>query len=231
MAEADRVAVVAQVAERRLSQREASVRLGLLLREAGGGPRPPAFEGDAAPVDDRGRALGVQVAPRGPRASESAAAGVRWGPGADRRLAARLVRGPVARLHADRVRGRRDDAAAGGGVLRAGDDRGVHAHGRPVACYSDRYSVFRINREGGEDRPTQFSRALLTLDIAGIHAGSLQAKGRVERANRTFQDRLVKEMRLPCRSSWRSSTGASRWRHATRRTRTGRCCTTPVSWT
>ena len=72
----------------------------------------------------------------------------------------------------------------------------LDAHGRPVACHSDRHSVFRVNRKGGEDRPTQFPRALLTLDIAGIHAGSPQAKGRVERANRTFRDRLVKEMRL-----------------------------------
>ena len=43
---------------------------------------------------------------------------------------------------------------------------------------------------------TQFGRALRTLDIASIHARSPQAKGRVERANRTLQDRLVKEMRL-----------------------------------
>ena len=33
-------------------------------------------------------------------------------------------------------------------------------------------------------------------DIESIHAGSPQAKGRVERANLTLQDRLVKEMRL-----------------------------------
>ena len=67
------------------------------------------------------------------------------------------------------------------------------AHGRPVAYYSDRYSVFRVNKE---DELTQFSRALRTLDIVAIQAGSPQAKGRVERANRTLQDRLVKEMRL-----------------------------------
>ncbi len=70
------------------------------------------------------------------------------------------------------------------------------AHGRPVAYYSDRYSVFRVNRKGREEELTQFSRALKTLDIAAIHAGSPQAKGRVERANQTLQDRLVKEMRL-----------------------------------
>ena len=70
------------------------------------------------------------------------------------------------------------------------------AHGRPVALYSDRYSVFRVNRKDGEDAPTQFTRALKTLDIEPIHASTPQAKGRVERANRTLQDRLVKEMRL-----------------------------------
>ena len=70
------------------------------------------------------------------------------------------------------------------------------AHGRPVAYYSDRYSVFRVNRRDREGGPTQFARALRTLDVESIHAGSPQAKGRVERASRTLQDRLVKEMRL-----------------------------------
>ena len=69
-------------------------------------------------------------------------------------------------------------------------------HGRPVSLYSDRYSVFRVNRKGGEDVPTQFTRALPTLDIEPIHASTPQAKGRVERANLTLQDRLAKEMRL-----------------------------------
>ena len=69
-------------------------------------------------------------------------------------------------------------------------------HGRAVAYYSDRYSVFRVNGKGKEDELTQFSRALRTLDIEAVHAHSPQAKGRVERANQTLQDRLVKEMRL-----------------------------------
>ena len=72
----------------------------------------------------------------------------------------------------------------------------LEAHGRPVAYYSDRYSVFRVNRRDREGEPTQFARAQRTLDVESIHAGSPQAKGRVERANRTLQDRLVKEMRL-----------------------------------
>lgn len=69
-------------------------------------------------------------------------------------------------------------------------------YGRPVALYSDKHSIFRINRPDREGELTQFSRALKTLDIEPIHANSPQAKGRVERANQTLQDRLVKELRL-----------------------------------
>lgn len=43
---------------------------------------------------------------------------------------------------------------------------------------------------------TQFGRALAKLNIEIICANSSQAKGRVERANRTLQDRLVKELRI-----------------------------------
>ena len=67
------------------------------------------------------------------------------------------------------------------------------AHGRPVAYYSDRHGVFRVNKK---DKLTQFSRALRTLDIAAIQAGSPRAKGRVEQSNQTPRDRLVNEMRL-----------------------------------
>jgi len=72
----------------------------------------------------------------------------------------------------------------------------LRQHGRPVALYSDRHSIFRVNRPDREGELTQFSRALKTLDIAPIHANTPQAKGRVERANQTLQDRLVKELRL-----------------------------------
>ena len=67
--------------------------------------------------------------------------------------------------------------------------------GLPVAFYSDKYSVFRANTSTPE-AVTQFRRALEALGIDLICANSPQAKGRVERANQTFQDRLVKEMRL-----------------------------------
>lgn len=74
----------------------------------------------------------------------------------------------------------------------------LQTHGRPVAFYSDKHSVFRVSRSEAKSGHgmTQFGRALCELNIEIICANSSQAKGRVERANRTLQDRLVKELRL-----------------------------------
>ncbi|MCA3757895.1 MAG: ISNCY family transposase [Phenylobacterium sp.] len=73
----------------------------------------------------------------------------------------------------------------------------LEAHGKPVAFYSDKHSVFRVSKAGVTgDGMTQFGRALSKLKIEIICANSSQAKGRVERANKTLQDRLVKELRL-----------------------------------
>lgn len=73
----------------------------------------------------------------------------------------------------------------------------IVAHGLPVALYSDKHSIFRINAKGADpEAETQFGRATRELGIECIHANSPQAKGRVERANQTLQDRLPKEMRL-----------------------------------
>ena len=73
----------------------------------------------------------------------------------------------------------------------------ILAHGVPVALYSDKHSIFRINaKEADPEAETQFSRAARELGIECIHAHSPQAKGRVERVNQTLQDRLIKEMRL-----------------------------------
>jgi hypothetical protein len=75
----------------------------------------------------------------------------------------------------------------------------LHRHGKPVAFYSDEHSIFRVYHEGttGQARGiTQFGRALTELNIDIICASSPQAKGRVERMNKTLQDRLVKELRL-----------------------------------
>ena len=74
----------------------------------------------------------------------------------------------------------------------------VEAHGEPVAFYSDKHGVFRVNQPDAArgDGMTQFGRALAELTIDIICANSPQAKGRVERAHKTLQDRLVKELRL-----------------------------------
>ena len=71
-------------------------------------------------------------------------------------------------------------------------------HGCPTAFYSDKHTVFRVNRPDarGGSGMTQFGRALAELNIEILCANSSQAKGRVERANRTLQDRLVKELRM-----------------------------------
>jgi hypothetical protein len=74
----------------------------------------------------------------------------------------------------------------------------LQRHGKPVAFYSDKHGVFRVNRKDAAsgDGMTQFGRALDQLNIDIICANAPQAKGRVERAHGTLQDRLVKEMRL-----------------------------------
>ena len=73
--------------------------------------------------------------------------------------------------------------------------RYLNNHGKPVAFYSDKHSVFRTNKNSGAGL-TQYGRSLDDLNIDIICANTPQAKGRVERANRTLQDRLIKEMRL-----------------------------------
>ncbi len=76
--------------------------------------------------------------------------------------------------------------------------RWLLAHGRPVALYTDRHSIFEAQNKGKEviEGSTQFGRALETLKIKLIRAHSPQAKGRVERLFGTAQDRWVKELRL-----------------------------------
>ena len=77
--------------------------------------------------------------------------------------------------------------------------RYLERHGKPMAFYSDRLSVFHVqarDRAQGGPGLSQFGRALRDLNIDSLCANSPQAKGRVERANGTLQDRLVKELRL-----------------------------------
>jgi hypothetical protein len=76
--------------------------------------------------------------------------------------------------------------------------RWLRKHGRPVALYTDRDSIYRVEGKRDPDTPrqTQFSRALSELGIELMLANSPQAKGRVERLFGTLQDRWVKELRL-----------------------------------
>ena len=70
----------------------------------------------------------------------------------------------------------------------------VRRHGIPRSVYVDRHSIYRD--EDHPQKPTQLGRAMRQLSVKLICAHSPQAKGRVERRNAVFQDRLVKEMRL-----------------------------------
>jgi transposase len=74
----------------------------------------------------------------------------------------------------------------------------VLAHGVPLAFYSDRHGIFRVNAKeaASGDGLTEFGRVAERLRVELIQATTPQAKGRVERANQTLQDRLIKEMRL-----------------------------------
>ncbi len=72
------------------------------------------------------------------------------------------------------------------------------AHGCLLAFYSDRHGIFRVNARDAAsgNGKTEFGRVVEQLKIGLINALTPQAKGRVERANQTLQDRLIKEMRL-----------------------------------
>ncbi|MGD8457896.1 MAG: ISNCY family transposase [Anaerolineales bacterium] len=70
--------------------------------------------------------------------------------------------------------------------------------GLPKAFYSDKNGIFRVNIKNALSGSgmSQFGRAMRQLDIEIICANTPQAKGRIERAFQTLQDRLVKELRL-----------------------------------
>src|ERR1035437_6499638 len=80
----------------------------------------------------------------------------------------------------------------------------ISTHGIPLSLYRDRHSIFQRNdahwtlaeQLARKQSPTQLGRALEELGIEQIPAYSPQAKGRIERAWRTCQDRLVSELRL-----------------------------------
>jgi transposase len=80
----------------------------------------------------------------------------------------------------------------------AATQRYLPRYGKPVAFYSDKNGIFKVNIPNAltGSGMTQFGRAMKELDIEIICANTPQAKGRVERVIEVLQDRLVKEMRL-----------------------------------
>jgi transposase/nicotinamide riboside kinase len=91
------------------------------------------------------------------------------------------------------------------GTLPAMDSfkRYIEKYGIPQSIYVDKHTTYRSTKKQSIEEQlenkqpqSQFERALNELDVNVIHANSPQAKGRVERILRTFQDRLIKEMRL-----------------------------------
>jgi len=91
------------------------------------------------------------------------------------------------------------------GTLPAMDSfqRYMTQYGIPLAVYTDKHTTYKSPAEptveeqlAGRKPQSQFERSLAELGVEVIHAHSPQAKGRIERLFHTFQDRLVKEMRL-----------------------------------
>ena len=80
----------------------------------------------------------------------------------------------------------------------------VERHGIPASLYRDQHGTFQRNDKhwtlqeelAGRQDPTQFGRVLEELGVSSIRALSAQAKGRIERMWKTFQDRLSSELRL-----------------------------------
>ena len=72
-------------------------------------------------------------------------------------------------------------------------------HGLTKSIYVDKFSTYSMNIETAKENPdtkTRLQRAMQTVGVEVIFANSSQAKGRIERLFRTFQDRLVKELRF-----------------------------------
>jgi len=79
----------------------------------------------------------------------------------------------------------------------------IEKHGIPASLYLDKHSTYKVNHKrsiedelNDTDPLSQFVRAVGEFGTNVIHADSPQAKGRIERLFGTFQDRLIKEMRL-----------------------------------
>ena len=157
----------------------------LAVGEVDGSARVWGVGGDVAQVDGGRGAMAVEEAPGGAGSPEPAQTAGAGRVGADRRF-------PHAWFE---DRGRRctlivfiDDATSRLMALRFAEAETTEAymrtlrgyldqHGRPVAIYSDKHSIFRVNQKDREGDLTQFTRVLKTLDIQPIHANTPQIQG------------------------------------------------------
>jgi len=81
--------------------------------------------------------------------------------------------------------------------------RYITRYGIPLSVYLDKHTTYKSTKKrtieeelANQEALSQFGRALKELDVEIIYANSPQAKGRIERLFNTFQDRLIKELRL-----------------------------------
>lgn len=79
----------------------------------------------------------------------------------------------------------------------------VEEYGIPASIYLDKHSTYKSTKKqsiedqlNNQEHLSQFARAVTELGVNIIYADSPQAKGRIERLFNTFQDRVIKEMRL-----------------------------------
>src|SRR5262245_12023679 len=147
-------------------------------------------------MDDGGRAMEGPPAADAARASAALPSGLCWRTDPDRRLAALVVRDARAAMHAARLHRRCDEPADASAVCGDGVDvrlfRGDAGLSGAVR-QADRVLLRQACCVSGEQERRGGRR---WNDAVWARSNSSQAKGRVERANGTLQDRLVKEMRL-----------------------------------
>jgi len=94
----------------------------------------------------------------------------------------------------------------------------VEKYGIPASIYLDKHSTYKSTKKqsiedqlNNQEHLSQFARAVTELGVNVIYADSPQAKGRIERLFKTFQDRVIKEMRLRGTSSIEEGNRFLKW--------------------
>ena len=236
--EADRVGLIRAVVEKRMRQREAAKRLGIAPSQAVGSAISVGRSGGAGIGSSREAAeqchwrevlalVRKRYADFGPTLACEKLVEVHG-----HRLSAETLRQMAKARRAVRVHPRRPRRACVGDLVQIDGSPHDWFEGRIVyvddatsmaaamrALAARYYSDERL--KGKENELTAGGRS------RRIHAGT-RRRGSFRKCG--CAGSMAAGTRT-CRSSWRTSTGVSRWRRGTRRTRTGKCCTRPGSWT